>query len=71
MFPKTVDDIGRWFKLVENEVSDVPSNDLIEILLAPNVNNKGKRQYSHCEEPLAVFKKRLSVGDFEIEILSC
>lgn len=57
MFLKTVDDSGRLFKLVENDLSDVPFDDLIKVLPAPNVIKKGKRQYFQFEEPLSVFEK--------------
>ncbi|CAH2085773.1 unnamed protein product [Euphydryas editha] len=57
MFLKTVDDSGRLFKLVENDVSDVPFDDLLKILPAPNVIKKGNRQYFQFEEPLSVFEK--------------
>lgn len=57
MFLKTVDDSGRLFKLVENDVWDVPFDDLIKVLPAPNVIKKGKRQYFQFEEPLSVFEK--------------
>lgn len=57
MFLKIVDDSGRLFKLVENDVSDVPFDDVIKVLPAPNVIKKGKRQYFMFEEPLSVFEK--------------
>lgn len=57
MFLKMVDDSGRLFKLVENDVSDVHFDDLIKVLPAPSVIKKGKRQYFQFEEPLSVFEK--------------
>ncbi|XP_053599993.1 uncharacterized protein LOC128683137 [Plodia interpunctella] len=57
MFLKSVDDSGRLFKLVENDISDVPFDDLIKVLPAPNIIKKGKRQFFQFEEPLSVFEK--------------
>lgn len=57
MFLKTVDDSGRLFKLVENDVSDVPFDDLIKILPTPKLIKKGKRQYFQFKEPLSIFEK--------------
>lgn len=57
MFLKTVNDGGRLFKLVENDLSDVPYDDLIKVLPAPKVIKKGRRQFFEFEEPLPVFEK--------------
>nr|CAH7748308.1 unnamed protein product [Callosobruchus chinensis] len=57
MFLKAVDDSGRLFKLVDNDLSDVPFDDLIKILPAPKVIKKGKRQFFEFDEPLSVFEK--------------
>ncbi|CAG9571814.1 unnamed protein product [Danaus chrysippus] len=57
MFLKTVDDSGRLFKLVENDISDVPYEDLIKILPNPKVVKKRRRQFLKFDEPLPVFEK--------------
>nr|CAH7753912.1 unnamed protein product [Callosobruchus chinensis] len=57
MFLKAVDDSGRLFKLVDNDLSDVPFDDLIKILPAPKVIKKGKRQFFEFDKPLSVFEK--------------
>lgn len=56
MFLKTVDDSGRLFKLVENDLSDVPYEDLIKILPNPKVVKKGRRSLFEFDEPLPVFQ---------------